>query len=112
MPDEITFALLLSPGGGVIAAAVIRQLIEVLKVALPVLDAKVSGALQAVIFAGVLYLVVWIAAGQMSPEGGFVAFLGWLGCAASAIGINSAIDHVARVTRSANAYIPRTDGKL
>lgn len=114
MPDQITLALLLTPGGGVVAAAVIRQLIEVLKVAIPGLDARVSGALQATIASLVLYVVVWLTAGALTAESGFVAFLGWLGCSAAAIGINSAIDHVARVTNTAarTAYIPRTDGKL
>jgi hypothetical protein len=110
--DGVTLALLLAPGGGFLAASIIRQLVEVLKVAIPRLDARVSGALQAFVLSAVLYTVVYLAIGTATAESVFAAFLGFLSCATSAVGINSAIDHVARVTRTDPGYIPRTDGQL
>jgi hypothetical protein len=111
----LTLATLLLGAGAFPAAAVIRQLIEVLKVAIPEIDRNISGARQAFLLSLVLYVVAWVAVGDKSAEGAFAAVLVWLACATSAIGINSALDHVDDLRSEAEAegaYIPRADGQL
>lgn len=111
----LTLATILLGAGAFPAAAVIRQLIEVLKVAFPSIDANVSGARQAFLLSLILYVVAWLAVGDRSPEGAFAAVLVWLACATSAIGIDSALTHVddtRKIAEAQGAYIPRTDGKI
>ena len=94
---DLTLAALFTAGGAVAAAAVIRQLIEVLKVAFPALDARLSGASLSFILSLVLYSLAWAAVGARSPEGIFLAFLSWIACAVAAVGINSTVDHVQEI---------------
>ncbi|HEY5276948.1 MAG TPA: hypothetical protein VIK38_10545 [Coriobacteriia bacterium] len=95
--DALTLAALFTAGGAVAAAAVVRQLIQLLKATFPMLDARVSGALQSFIAAAVLYILAFAAVGPFTPEGVFGALLAWLGCAVGAIGINAAVGHVDEV---------------
>ena len=97
MDATLTLAALFTAGGAVAAALVIRQLVELLKAVFPPLDARVSGALQSFVAAAVLYALAVAAVGPFTPEGGFAAFLSWLGCAVGAVGINTVVDHVAAV---------------
>ena len=92
--ENLTLALLFTAGGAVAAAAVVRQLIELLKVAIPPLDAAVSGAGMAFGLSLALYVVAFVVVGERSADGVFLAFLSWLGCATAAVGINSTVDHV------------------
>jgi len=94
MDVNLTLAALFTAGGAVAAAAIIRQLIEVLKVAIPALDARVSGALQAFILSLVVYALAWLAVGGRDADAIFLAVTSWVGCAVAAIGINSTVDHV------------------
>jgi drug/metabolite transporter (DMT)-like permease len=107
MDTTLTLAALFTAAGAVAAAAVIRQLIELLKAAFPMLSARVSGAIQAFVAAALLYLLAFLAVGPFTPEGVFAAFLAWLGCAVGAVGINAAVEHVAAV-RAAPAF-PSTE---
>jgi hypothetical protein len=97
--DGLTLAALFTAGGAVAAAALVRQLIQVLKAAFPMLDARVSGAALAFVLAAVLYVLAFAACGPFNAEGVFAAFLAWLGCAVGAIGINATVSHVDEVTR-------------
>jgi predicted NAD/FAD-dependent oxidoreductase len=67
MPTTVTFASLLDPAGVVIAAGIITALVELLKRTFPCLDAWISGA-----------------------------FLAWLACATSSVGIHSTVANVTR----------------
>lgn len=96
--DQLTLAALFTAAGTVAAAAVVRQLVELLKAVLPTLGEKVSGALQAFVASAVLYVLAFAAVGPLTPDGGFVAFLSWLGCAVGAVGINATLDHVTGAT--------------
>lgn len=97
MDVNLTLAALFTAGGAVAAAAVIRQLIEVLKVAIPALDARMSGASMAFVLSLVLYALAWAAVGGRDADALFLAFTSWLGCAVAAIGINATVDHVQEV---------------
>jgi hypothetical protein len=55
----------------------------------------------------VLYVLAFAAGGPFTAEGGFAAFLAWLGCAVGAVGINTVVDHVAAVR--AVPTIPSTE---
>lgn len=92
--DQLTLTALFTAAGAVAAAAVVRQLVELLKAVLPTLDAKVSGAAQAFLASAVLYVLAYVAVGERSADGLFLAFLSWLGCAVGAVGINATLDHV------------------
>jgi hypothetical protein len=97
MDVNLTLLALFTAGGAVAAAAIVRQLIEVLKVAFPALDARMSGATLSFLLSLVLYGLAYAAVGERSAEGVFLAFLSWLACAVAAIGINSTVDHVQEV---------------
>lgn len=99
MDVNLTLAALFTAGGAVAAAAVIRQLIEVLKVAFPAIDARISGAGMAFVLSLVLYGLAWAAVGSRDAEGIFLAVLSWIACAVAAVGINSTVDHVQEVRR-------------
>lgn len=96
---DTTLAAILLGAGAFPAAAIIRQLIELLKAVFPSLDAKVSGALQAFILSAVLYVFAYVAVvgANASAESAFAAFLAWCACATSAVGINSSLGHVRAV---------------
>lgn len=91
--DNLTLTVVLTAGGAVTAAAVTRQLVELVKRAFPVIDARISGASLAFTLTGVLYVVAFVTVGEHTPDGAFIAFLSWLSCATSAIGINATLDH-------------------
>lgn len=95
--DDLTLAVVLTASGAVAAAAIVRQLVEVLKHAFPLIDSRISGASLSFILTAVLYVVAFLAAGNRDAESAFTAFLAWLACATSAIGINSLADHVGEV---------------
>lgn len=97
MDVNLTLAALFTAGGAVAAAAVVRQLIELLKVAFPALDARMSGATMAFLLSLLLYVLAWAAVGGRDAEGIFLAFLSWIACAVAAVGINSTVDHVREV---------------
>jgi hypothetical protein len=93
----LTLAALFSAAAIAPAALIIREFVELLKAVFPALSARVSGAVQAFFASAVLYLIAYAAVGARTPEGGFQAFLAWLGVAVAAVGINAAVDHVAAV---------------
>jgi hypothetical protein len=93
---EITLDALFTPAGQATAAVLVRQFVEVLKVAIPALDAKVSGARMAVVVSAALYLLAALGVGVSTPEGVFQAVMAWLSVSAAAIGVNAAIDHADR----------------
>lgn len=90
----ITFAGLLTPEGAVAGALVITLLIQLLKAALPTLDARVSGALMAFILSAILYVFAGLSTGVPTLDAGLAVFIAWLSCATSSVGIKSASDHV------------------
>jgi hypothetical protein len=94
---NLTLAALFTAGGAVAGAAIIRQLIEVLKVAFPVIDQRLSGATMAFILSAVLYVLAWIAVGGRDADGIFLGVTSWIACAVAAIGINATVDHVQEI---------------
>jgi predicted anti-sigma-YlaC factor YlaD len=98
MPEGLTVASLMTPGGAIIAAALITSLVELLKAAAPGLDARVSGALIAFVASAVLYVLVAIALWPLTADGILNVFAAWLACAIAAVGIKSTATHVANVT--------------
>lgn len=97
---NITFESFLTPEGVLVAAALITTLIQIIKTAAPVIDAKVSGALQAFVISGVLYALTAAAVGVPTANAGLAIFAAWLACATAAMGIKSGADHVQRVANS------------
>lgn len=92
--DPITFESLITPAGVVVAAGIVTALVQLIKGVFPVIDEKVSGALQAFVLTAVLYILVAVTVPQESVNGLLAVFLAWLSCATSAVGIKSTVDHV------------------
>jgi hypothetical protein len=88
---ELTVADLFTAAGAGAAALVVRQVIELAKAALPALDAKVSGALQAFVLTAAVYAAATLASPeQQTPNGVIAAAVAWVTCATAAIGIDQA----------------------
>jgi len=86
---EITIAELFTAAGAGAAALVVRQVVELAKAALPALDARVSGALQAFVLTAAVYLAATLAVPeQQTPDGILAAVVAWVTCATAAIGID------------------------
>jgi hypothetical protein len=94
----LTVAALFTVPGALAAAAIIRQLIEIIKTAAPAIDARFSGALQAFVLSFVLYLFAAIAYPVQGADGILLALVSWIGCATAAIGIDATTNHVRSVT--------------
>lgn len=98
-PSTITFAALITPPGIITAGGFVTVLVQIVKGVFPTLDAKVSGALQALFFTSVLYIltgVVLASSGAIVNADGYLwVFTAWLTCAASAIGIKAGFTHAA-----------------
>lgn len=98
-PTTLTFAALVTPAGIITAGGFVTVLVQIVKGIFPTLDAKVSGALQAVFFTSILYLLTGItlaSSGQIvNPDGALTVFAAWLTCSASAIGIKAGFTHAA-----------------
>lgn len=93
--DPITFDALFTAAGAGAAALVVRQVIELLKAALPVLDAKVSGALQAFVLTAVTYgVAIAVTPAQQTPNGILAGIVAWVTCATAAVGIDQAWERV------------------
>lgn len=92
--EPITFASLITPPGVVVAAGIVTALVQLIKGVFPVIDEKVSGALQAFVLTAILYVLVAITVPQPDANGYLLVFMAWLSCATSAVGIKSVSDHV------------------
>lgn len=92
--DPITFESLITPPGVVVAAGIVTALVQLIKGVFPVVDEKVSGALQAFVLTAVLYILVAVTVPQADANGYLLIFMAWLSCATSAVGIKSVSDHV------------------
>lgn len=92
--EQLTLANLFVPAGYIGAAVAIRYFVELLKGTFPKLGERVSGALQAFVASGALYVAGFLAIGPFTPEGGFHAFLSWLIVAGGAVGIDATLGHV------------------
>jgi hypothetical protein len=93
----MTFAQLLTPEGIVGAAALVVTLVQVIKAALPIVDARVSGALLAFMATGILYaLAAWVLPDR-TPDSLLQVFAAWVAVAGLAMGIKAGADHVDEV---------------
>ena len=93
----MTFASLLTPEGIVGAAALIVTFVQILKAALPVIDARVSGALLAFMATGALYAVAAWVLPHTTPDALLQVFAAWVAVAGLAMGIKAGSDHVQAV---------------
>lgn len=91
---DLTFASLLTPEGAVAFAAVVTGFIAIIKYTFPVVDARVSGALMAFVLTAIGYVLCAFATGVGTLDAGLLVFVAWLGCATSAVGIHSSVQHV------------------
>lgn len=94
---NVTFESFLTPEGVIVAAGLVTGLVQVLKTAIPVLDARVSGALQAFVLTAALYAATALATQPADANGYLAVFAAWLACATSAVGIKSATAHAMTV---------------
>lgn len=88
--NAVTFALLVTPAGVIIAAAIITSLVQLVKNSF-----NISGAYIAFGFSLALYIAAAVALLPLNADGFLGVFLAWLSCATSAVGIHSTIGHVA-----------------
>ncbi len=87
---NITFAVLLTGAGVLIAAGIVSLVVDVLKAGVPAL-ANVNGMTMAFVISAVLYVLAGIAVGVGSLDGGLSVFLAWLSCAAASLGLHKTI---------------------
>jgi len=92
MIDQLPLAELTTPAGIVVAGALVRQTVEVLKGSLiPWLDG--GNERKGVVLVTILLYIVWLAAyGQSLAIDGWTAFASTLAVSAAAIGTNEGID--------------------
>lgn len=107
--DEISFELLASPAGPIVAAPLVKVLIDVLKAVFPGLASKVSGALMAFVITGALYVLTALALLPLTPNGGLNLFAVWLTCAAATVGVNSLQRHAQEVADGKGDEVFATD---
>lgn len=91
---NITLASLLSPGGIAAAAAITYFVIALAKANLPVLDARVSGALQSTIVLAALYAAAFVSTPGASI---FQTLMFFLMADGLALGIDSGVTHLQNV---------------
>jgi hypothetical protein len=104
--EQLPFEQIVSPAGVVLAGALTRQIIEVLKgTILPWLD-RDNERKGVVIVAGLIYLGWLIAYGQDLATDGWTALFSVLAVSGTAIGANEAVDAVkGQVTKNVVATI-------
>lgn len=90
----LTWALLLTPEGIIVAAGLVNRLVELLKTVVPQLDASVSGARLTFIVSGLLYVVAGAIVGVADPNLWLTILSAFLACAGGSIGIQSSLRHV------------------
>lgn len=91
---DITFASLLTAAGAITAGVIVTTLVEIIKTAIPVVDARVSGATLAFAVSLALFAVAGVALSPLTPDTGLQLFVSWLNVAAVAIGIKAVTTHV------------------
>jgi hypothetical protein len=86
MPEDISFAALLTAAGAGIAGAIVTTATELLK---SVVGEPLSGRAHQVAFllSGVLYAIAGVAVGVDTLDEALVVFLAWLTCATAAVGV-------------------------
>ena len=89
MPDDLTFAVLLTGAGLAIAAGIITGFVELMKAVLA--PRTIYGALAAFLTSGLLYGLAAVATGVSTLDAGLVVFVAWLGCATAAVGVHATI---------------------
>ena len=90
---NLTFESLLTPEGVVAAAALTTALVALIRNVFPVIDARVSGALMAFVFTGILYALAAFSVQVPTLDAGLLVFMAWVSCATSAVGIHSTVQH-------------------
>lgn len=93
---NITFDMLVTASAVPIAGSIITVLVELVKKAFPVVDARVSGASLAFGFSAALYVcTAWAIAqsGSFTPNDALNVFLSWLAVASASVGIKSTWVH-------------------
>ena len=94
--DSPSFASFLSPEGIVVASGLITAFVQLLKTVFPVIDAKVTGAVQAFVLSALLYLVTAIVVSPDGPDAYLTIIASWLACATAAVGVHSTIKNAVR----------------
>ena len=94
--DTPTFAAFLSPEGIVIAGGLITAFVQLIKTVFPVIDTKVTGAVQAFVLSAILYIVTAIVVSPDSPDAYLTIIASWLACATAAVGVHSSVKYAVR----------------
>jgi len=94
--DTPTFAAFLSPEGIVIAGGLITAFVQLIKTVFPVIDTKVTGAVQAFVLSAILYIVTAIVVSPDSPDAYLTIIASWLACATAAVGVHSTVKNAVR----------------
>ena len=94
--DSPTFASFLQPEGIVVAGGLITAFIQLIKVTFPVVDATITGAVQAFLLSAVLYLVTAIVVGVSTPDAYLTVLASWIACATAAVGVHSSVKYAVR----------------
>lgn len=94
--DSPTFASFLTPEGIVVAGGLITAFIQLLKAVFPIIDATISGAVQAFLLSAVLYLVTALVVGLADANAYLTLIASWLACATAAVGVHSTVKYGAR----------------
>ncbi len=96
MPENLSFAIVLTAGGAVASAAVITGLIAMAKRLVgigPLIDEGREPTV-AFVLSAVLVVVAFVNVGPFDAGGGFMAFLAWFGIAQIAMGVHDTVKSV------------------
>ena len=92
MPEDITFAVLLTAAGAGVAAGIVTGAVSLIKTALAnTIVGTWDGAIMAFGFSLVLYVLAGVATNVNTLDAGLGVFLAWLTCATAAVGIHKVV---------------------
>jgi hypothetical protein len=83
--QALTFAIIVTTSGAVVAAGLVTTVIEIGKKVFPGLYAKVNGLQQAFILTVALYIAATLAIPWDSPDDLLGIFMSWVACLGTAI---------------------------
>lgn len=104
MFDNVTLASLLTIPGAAIAALIVGMVVKLIQA--NGVGEGASQPLLATVISAALYTLAYLGVAVYTADAFFLAFICWLLCATSAVGIQATASHVATVAREERTQPP------